>query len=567
MQAPKKTIPIKEALRAKTELDAAVPAAAPVDSAAIDRGRKPVAARRRDAAAIRARAVELYGIPAGGLAAIPAVEAGFKFSPLDSDKNLNFLHFEALLEQAAALLERCAAERARYDILQFEKWKLQLELDTFFRREALDERERQAGLDTLAYERAALESAAERSLEENHRSAAMQRRALLEDLLASGFNRRMAARELAAWISAYPLKDHELSGDDASYAFDGAKRSKPDHLFEAARLEADEAAWEQASILTAERFASMAASEAARLRKESLDSQAKWALADIAFRGERAQLANDEAWEKAFQAQSPGGAFHAGEKIAAVERRFAADFREALARIGAARRGFKELLDDAFPFPEEGSAGYFDEVAQWVKSGQGRLAQITQFDQDYTLAVSLKQVAKSSWESGRAAAEWTFDVPEDLFPGQANVRLRGIGIAVAGRKSEPPEAPQPGQKAGPKAVQKAGQAPDLPPEPPKPEGFWRARVSLPAKATVRHVSGAAIELDQSAVPTCFLGRVADGNAIREPECAGARALHNASPIGKQWKIALSPVSTGGIETNQLDDVQIFLHVAVRGVKS
>jgi hypothetical protein len=560
MQAPKKTIPVKEAVRAKVELgsDEVEPA---IDAAAVAEGRKPLAIRRNDAAAIRARVLELYGIPPAGLAAIPAIDSQFKFSPLESDRNFHFLHVEALLQQAGAMLERCAAERTQRDMLHAEKWKLQLEADEFFRLEAIHERERSAGLDTLPYERAVLETGAERSLEENHRKAELQRRALLEDLLATGFNKRMTALELAAWISAYPLKDRELTGDDAAYVFDGAKRSKPDHLFEAARIAADEAAWEQASSLMAHRFTSAAAYESGRLRKDSSDLQAKWALAGIGFRGERAQASKDSVWERLFQAQSSGGALNYSEKIATVERRFASDFCEALACLAAARRGLKEIYDYAPPFPEEG-AGYFDEVALWARAAGNRMAQFSQFDQNYIFAASLKQLAPSSWETGRAAAEWTFDVPESVFQGQAHVRLRGIGITVVGPKPEPAEtAPKPGQKPLPQRA-------DLPkPEPPKAEGFWRAQVTLPAKGTVRSVSGAAIELDQSSVPVCFLGRVGASDSLRDPECAGANAWHNASPIGKQWKLTVSPSSTGGTETKQLDDVQLFLHVAVREVKA
>jgi hypothetical protein len=70
-------------------------------------------------------------------------------------------------------------------------------------------------------------------------------------------------------------------------------------------------------------------------------------------------------------------------------------------------------------------------------------------------------------------------------------------------------------------------------------------------------------LDQKSIPSCFLGKIADSNSPREPEIAGARTLRNASPIGKQWKLTLAPKSTAGAMTEKIDDVQIFLHVAVR----
>ena len=332
-----KITPVRESLRAKAGAAVEPQPQVTVDRHAIDAGRKPLASRRKDVAALRSKAGDLYGVPADGLAAIAPIESKFQFSPLDTDAEFNYLQVEALLDQAAALLERCASARAERDRLQLEKWKLQVELDRFFRLDQVRERERESGIDTLAYERAALESGAEGSLEANHKSAEGQLKALTDDLVSSGFNKRMAARELAAWLSAYPLKDADLRGDDASYSFDGMRKSKPEHLYDAARMESDETAWEQFADLMARRFALMAASEAGRLRKESLDAQARWALGDIAFRSEKSQTDRDAMWEKVYQAQAPGGLFHYNERIAPVERLFSLDFRDALVRL--TRRG------------------------------------------------------------------------------------------------------------------------------------------------------------------------------------------------------------------------------------
>jgi len=551
VQAPKKTAPVRESLRAKAASAVEPQPPAAVDRHAVDEGRKPLASRRKDLAALRSKAKDLYGIPADGLAAIPAIESKFHFTPLESDAEFQYLHVEALLDQAAALLERCAAARAERDRLQLEKWKLAVELDRFLRLDQVGERERQAGLDTLPYERATAESAAENSLETNHKNAEAQLKGLTDDLLASGFNKRMAAHELSAWISAYPLKDTDLRGDDASYVFDGARKTKPEHLFDAARMDADEAAWELFAGLMAQRFATMAASEAGRLHKESLDLQAKWALANIAFRTEKAQAERDAVWEKVYQAQVPGGLFHYEERIAQMERQFALDFREALARLTPARRGLSELYGYAPPFPQEATAGYFDELSGWVRGAKNRTAQFSQLDQTYVLAVSVKELAKSQWEAGRSSSQWTFEVPEDLFRGQANVRLRGLGLAVVGEPA--------GADAGPQKAKGASKA-DVAPA--KPAGFWSARLTVPPTAAVRHLSGETKELDQKTLPPCYFGRVADRDSPREPEMAGT-ALHNASPVGKEWKLTLSPKSTDGTPTASLQDVQLYLQVAVR----
>lgn len=555
MSTTKKASPEKEGLRAKAGLAVGPHPQIAVDQHAIEEGRKPLASQRKDIAALRAKATQLYGVPAAGLPAIAAIESLFKFTALESDGELNYLQVESLLDQAAGLLDRCTQARSERDRLQKEKWTLQLELERFLRLDGLQERERQAGLDTLPYERAALESGAENSLETNHRSAEAELKDLTEELVASGFNKRMAARELAAWLAAYPLKDADLRGDDASYIFDGVAKAKPDHLFEAARLEADEAAWELVADLMARRFAAMGASEAGRLRKESLDLEAKWALAQIGFRTERSQADRDAFWEKVYQAQSPGGLFNWSERIAPIERHFSIDFREALARLAAARRGLKELYEYAPPFPQEGAPGYLDEVALWVRTARDRVQQLAQRDQDYVLAISVKELAKSQWDAGRSAAQWTFEVPEELFADQAHVRLRGVGLAVVG---EPESADAGTQKS------KAGKGEAVPE---RPQGFWSARVSVPPTATMRLASGATSELDQKSLPVCYLGRVADRDSPHAPEIAGGIPWHNASPIGKQWKLALAPKSTDGTLTADLRDVQLYLHVAVRSLKA
>lgn len=553
MQAPKRTAPIREALRARTASNLETPSEVILDRPAVDNGRKPLAARFAAAAAIRSRFLELYGIPPTGARPIFPIEAAFKFAPAETDADFNYLHVESLLDEASGLLQRCRQLRAERDALLIDKWNLQLELDRFFRLDALTEAEREAGLDTMPYEAAAWNVAAEAALEANHKNAEAQLKGLTNDLLATGFNRRMAARELTAWVSAYPLKDNDLRGDDAGYTFDGTRKTKPEHLFDAARIEADEAAWEQATDLVARRFVETAASESARLRGELHSREAKLALAGIALRREQAQSARDAAWEKAHQAQAPNGLLNYQERIAATERHFAAEFREALARIAAAHRGLNDLYGYAPAFPAEGAPGYLDDVAAWVARAQGRLQQLAQREQTYLLTLSLKDLTKDRWDAGRSASEWTFDVPEELFKGQSRVRLRGLGAAVLGAV-EAPEAPNPKGKAAAKL--------EAPPIPKPPEGFWSAHITVPAEGAIRLTADKLQPIDQKHVPICCLGRVADAHLAAPAEINGDCILYNASPIGKQWRVALSPKSTGGVATGTLDDVLLHLRIAV-----
>ena len=114
--------------------------------------------------------------------------------------------------------------------------------------------------------------------------------------------------------------------------------------------------------------------------------------------------------------------------------------------------------------PKEGSPGYLDEVLVWVRTARDRLGYLSQLDQNYVLAVSVKELAKSDWESGRASSQWTFEVPDELFKGQAHVRLRGLGLAVAGE-------PEPADSQKSKGTQKTQEQPS------QPQGFWSATLT------------------------------------------------------------------------------------------
>ncbi len=547
MQSPKKTTTIRDALRATAGLAVETPTAVSIDKEAVAEGRKQLPSRRQDLAALRTKATALYGAPA--TSALPSIDASFKFAPAESDHEFYYLHVEPLLEHAATLLDRCECYKAKRDELQAAEWKIGLEFQQFLQLDQIADQERETGLDTLAYERAVLGSAAEQSLEENHRNAEAQLKTLVNDLVASGLNRRMAARELAAWLSAYPLKDADLRGDDAAYTFDGTRKTKPEHLYDAAHREADQDAWEQIYTLLFQRYSAMAECEAARLRRASLDLQVKASLADIAFCRARDQAGRDVVWEKIYQSLSPDGMFNYRARMAPFERDFSSDFREALACLNAAAKGLKEIYDYAPSLPQEGTAGYFDEVVAWVRNARNRLKQFSQLDQNYVLALSLKDLTKAQWEVGRGASEWTFEIPDETFNGQSCVRLRGLSVSVVGPN---PEVSEPAQRTSRKA------------EVPKAEGFWSAKVSLPPKAGLRNFAGVTRELDQSSLPVCYLGRITDRDSARQPEIAGARAMHNASPIGKQWKLALSRKSTDGTLTEALEDVQLYLHLVVRG---
>jgi hypothetical protein len=65
----------------------------------------------------------------------------------------------------------------------------------------------------------------------------------------------------------------------------------------------------------------------------------------------------------------------------------------------------------------------------------------------------------------------------------------------------------------------------------------------------------------------FPRRVTGWAPSRPLEVAGINALHNASPIGKSWKVKLLPKSPGGAPSKVIEDVELYMHLAVRVQKA
>jgi len=159
----------------------------------------------------------------------------------------------------------------------------------------------------------------------------------------------------------------------------------------------------------------------------------------------------------------------------------------------------------------------------------------SQLDQNYVLPVSVRQFMKEDeWEAGRKIGEWRFEVPESLFPEQRHVRLRGISAVVVMKRVDEDDR----------------------------QGVWLASISAPKESFCRHLSGDMVNLNQSQLPICRIGRISTREGTQEADITGAIALHNASPFGK-WSIKLNSYSTTRVERHELRDLNLDLHLSVR----
>jgi hypothetical protein len=188
------------------------------------------------------------------------------------------------------------------------------------------------------------------------------------------------------------------------------------------------------------------------------------------------------------------------------------DYLEAISRLKAAETGMAEILKIEIEDPWEDikNAELVDQVAAsatLARDLQHALALATQFDQGFTVSVSLHSLIGEKWGAFLDGAEEIIPVDAAFFKAWRFPRLRGLSCMYLGDN----------------------------------QGSLGVMVHAPEFA--RRSDGKRI--DQSSVPACFLGRVNHYSSPREPELGGALSLMNVCPIaepGSSWRAQLNKKS-------------------------
>jgi hypothetical protein len=461
------------------------------------------------------------------------IEKDFVFETTPTDEEYRPLHVEPLLDQAANLLDRCLSARYERDRLAIEKFKLETDLEQFFRTDQINDEEVKAGLFTVPYEKALLDSLAESEVETFTTDAQKEINKSIQ-LIRTQFTEQKNARYAAMFLPnapQYAVDPGETKLE--AYFVGGVAKPKLDQLAKAAELLSEAGMIYEAYNMYAQYSSYRASAGAGGFRRKSLETLAEWSRKDIAFKRQRKQVAFEIAVKRASQTYMDKGVLNYKEKIEVVEKRFSSDLREVIARLIAIQTGMKQLYGYVDPELGEFKSGFsFDDTVLWVRNAISWLVRFSRIEQNYVLPISVKQTA-SAWASGLSQGEWTFDVKEETcFPAQRNIRLRGISAAITSNNAD---------------------------------GLWRVSIRAPKRSYTRHIStNEVVDLDQSKLPACILGRVTNRYGRREAEITGINALHNASPFGT-WSVAIAPQSLEGIPTKTISDVQLDLHLAVRTI--
>jgi hypothetical protein len=234
---------------------------------------------------------------------------------------------------------------------------------------------------------------------------------------------------------------------------------------------------------------------------------------------------------KAKAATEPDGLLNYSKRMDAIQLRFKADFRDALARLKAVHVGMYALYNYTVKIPEESSgASYFEECLLWTRAAIQWIIRFTRRDQSCVFPVSVREVlGPERWNQFLAQREIRFELHQDLFQGMFFVRLRGLGAVVV--------------------------------EPVKSGKLWQFDVQVPHLGLVRRLDGSDANIDQTSVSNCRSNRVMNRDDRREPDIVGVSVLHNASPLGKWWQIKfLGTVPPSSSIVPPLDDIVLDLHV-------
>ena len=407
---------------------------------------------------------------------------------------------EPLLAQTATLLERGIASRSEWNTLGEKSFSTFLELKEFVDLEAIHSKETHIGYYALP----TLLSYSAYDAEDHNYEANLDATA-------------------PYWIRFYP--------DNRKQFYPGPRQNEP---LEQAVMRG------QANLFSEQ-------AKAAEMRRLNFDFQGRSDLWNVEFRRKRTEAARRVNALKTIAFTEPGGAFNYEERRAQIQKRFQADFNDAMSRLAAVKQGLNNIYGYSLPLKD--SDNPFDDALIAVRESMDWLARFSAQEQNYIFPISLHALLGNNWDQGLNSdghmGAWDFTVNTDLFPDQAHVRLRGLSLTV---NTESQDC-----------------------------GLYQAVIRVPISSTITLLDGTTNKLDQSAVPITRVARIQRFDSQKSPDVVGALSLHNVSPMGA-WRIGITsaikplniidnpkgkPTPATPHMGSKLTDVILHLYVAIR----
>jgi len=200
------------------------------------------------------------------------------------------------------------------------------------------------------------------------------------------------------------------------------------------------------------------------------------------------------------------------------------------ASIDAFAENFKRVV--------AGSPAALDDAVAWVRGAIRFLAAFSQNDQTVTVTVSLQRSAAAVFSTLLKGKPVSFPMARELFTDYTYVRLRGLSASLRLKTAAPFPV--------------------------------RCVVTLPSDAEFIITDDEGGEktkpVQQGTMPACTLGRVIDSRIPVAPEVCGQISLMNASPIGRKdgannWGIRMDFITND--KASEVEDVLLDVRVSVR----
>jgi hypothetical protein len=231
-----------------------------------------------------------------------------------------------------------------------------------------------------------------------------------------------------------------------------------------------------------------------------------------------------------------GGPFALNEQRDLALKRLGGNYREALNRATVAEEGLKRIFDrqePPLPLPEgnETLSALMTNLSIWIRDSLKWLEAYRHLEQTFTRIISIRALLnRNQWtqlKHSRDSYALKLRVPEELFRSHSNCRILSVGASLVGE---------------------AGVVP------------WSISIKLPDRAIYERVAG-VIEVDQSPLPPCLLGRVENRKA-HCPSQTCDNTFHNASPMGVatpegNWALEIfKPLGSGTETFDHVSDIVI-----------
>lgn len=474
------------------------------------------------------------------------IEEGFKFNAEERDDDFSSFHVEILLDQAADLLDRTFNRRRDFNDL-FEKfYLLRLELGEYSELDAIHQEEEAAGFYDVERQQSDAELKSEqrrftlfRELYRISSSNDIRDKYFTEGVI----NNLKKAVAKGAWLVGivhYLFKGQEF-GEYLTYDYwgkDAGGHNKSASLLsvESAEEQIQYSANLQKDLFlegrTKENTNSSYGMEISGFRSNGLGAKSNWDFNDANFRRRRTLVARKYQDWKAALSTEDGGALNYDEKSNIYRDLFQQDFRDALARLKVVQQGLKDIYGYDVPLPpDENNRDYFEQCLLWSRKTISWLIRFSRAEQSLVLPISLRNVLGiTAWNNGLSDGAWEVDMQEELFADFRHVRLRGLSAFVLGAEAK--------------------------------DKLWQMKIKVPATGQVKHLSGNTVALDQSKIPQCWLARVTDRNAQRDPDVFGMSILFNTSPIGK-WTIQVVKSVPSSDDFSKITNIHLDLYLAFR----